>query len=416
MLGRGKGCSVANSATGTTTVAYSYRIFNSIEHVDATEWQRVRSACDGSIVMDPRFIAAVEASMKQVCKFWYIVIYDEDGAPVACTSASAITADLVDVADPGLAQIIRHVPLLFSWLRHLKIIICGLPIGGHHTLGVAKRAASPQILPVLDTVLCDLATEANADAIVYKEFEKGDLEWTAPLLALGYRRIPTPPTHYFRPLFDDFAQYCAALKKHYRKQINRSRRKLNHPGLDLIVVTDPKEIVRAYTSEVHSLYHQMADRAAIRLEVLPIEFLHQAALRLDGQIELIVIRKDARIVAFACCLHAQSTYYTMYGGLDYRLNDEFDLYFNLVYALLDRGLQKRVSIIVFGIGADAVKSRIGCYSERLYVFAKGRGPLMSLIIRAAGNFLIAQKPATTRFNIFKNKSPQDSRESGQSTT
>jgi hypothetical protein len=403
MLGRGNSSSHANSATGTMAVAYSYRIFDSIEHVDLTEWQRVRSACDGSIVMDPRFIAAVETSMRQVYKFWYIVIYDEDGAPVACTSASAITADLADFADPGLARIIRHVPLLFSRLRHLKIIICGLPIGGHHTLGIAQRSASPQILPVLDSVLCDLASKANADAIVYKEFEKGDLEWTGPLLTLGYRRIATPPTHYFRPLFDDFAQYCAALKNHYRWKIKRSRRKLSHPGFELAVLTDPQEIVRAYTSEVHALYHQMADRAAFRLEVLPIEFLHQAALRLDGHVELIAIRKDGRIVAFACCLHAQSTYYTMYGGIDYQLNREFDLYFNLLYALLARGLQKRVSMIVFGIGADTVKSRIGCYSEQLYVFAKGCGPLMSFIIRTAGNFLIAQKPAAARFRIFRDE-------------
>jgi len=384
-------------------VAYSYRIFNSIEHVDLTEWQRVRSACDGSIVMDPRFIAAVETSMKQVHKFWYIVVYDEVGAPVACTSVSAITADLVDFADPGLTRIIRYMPWLFSWLRHLKILICGLPVStGYHTLALAQRSASPQILPLLDTVICDLATEANADAIVYKEFEKGDLEWTEPLLALGYRRIPTPPTHYFRPLFDDFAQYCAALKRHYRRQINRSRRKLSHPGLELTVVTDPEEIVRAYTSEVHALYHQMADRAAIRLEVLPIEFLHQAAMRLNGHVELIAIRKDARIVAFGWCLHAQSTYYTMYAGLDYQLNGEFDLYFNLVYASLDRALQKRVSMIVFGIGADTFKARLGCYSEPLYVFAKGHRPLMSFIVRAAGNFLIAQKPVTTPFNVFKN--------------
>jgi predicted N-acyltransferase len=217
-------------------------------------------------------------------------------------------------------------------------------------------------------------------------------------------------------LFDDFAQYCAALRKRYRQQINRSRRKLRRRGLELMVLSDPEDILRAYTSEVQALYHQMADRAAIRLEVLPLEFLHQAALRLEGHIELIAIRKDAQIVAFACCLHAQSTYYTMYGGLDYRLNHEFDLYFNLVYALLDRGLQKRVSIIVFGIGADAVKSRIGCYSERLYVFAKGRKPLMSLFIRAAGNFLIAQKSATARFNIFKNKSSQEIQRDRRSIT
>src|SRR5216683_6092230 len=105
-------------------VAYSYRIFNSIEHVDLTEWQQVRSACNGSIFMDPRFIAAVEVSMKEVHKFWYIVIYDEGGAPVACTSASAMTLDVADFADPGLARIIRHTPLLFSRLRHWRLLIC----------------------------------------------------------------------------------------------------------------------------------------------------------------------------------------------------------------------------------------------------------------------------------------------------
>ena len=95
----------------------------------------------------------------------------------------------------------------------------------------------------------------------------------------------------------------------------------------------------------------------MKLEVLPIEFLHQLTLRLNGQIELLAIRKDARIVAFASCLHAQSSYYTMYGGLDYHLNHKFDLYFNLVYALLDRGLQKRASTIVFGMGADAAQDQ-----------------------------------------------------------
>jgi len=99
-------------------VAYSWRIFNSIEHTDVTEWQRVRSASDASIATDPRFLAAVEISMKQVEKFWYVVLYDENGAPVACTSVSAMTVDLVDFADPALARIIRLTPLKFSRLRH----------------------------------------------------------------------------------------------------------------------------------------------------------------------------------------------------------------------------------------------------------------------------------------------------------
>src|SRR5262249_23722576 len=70
-------------AVVTAAGAYSHRIFDSIAQVDATEWQRVRSACDASIATDPRFLAAVEASMKEGEQFWYIVVYDETGAPAA---------------------------------------------------------------------------------------------------------------------------------------------------------------------------------------------------------------------------------------------------------------------------------------------------------------------------------------------
>lgn len=383
-------------------MAYSYRIFDSIEQVDLTEWQRIRASCNASIFTDPRFIAALEVSMKHLEKFWHIVVHDDGGAPVACTSVSTMTVDLVDLADPGLASVIRHAPLLSSRLRHWKLLIGGLPVGtGHNTLAIAQRSASAQLLPVLDRVICDLATEAQADAIAYKEFGQGDLAWTAPLLDLGYRRIPTPPMHFFRPEFEDFSQYCAALKSHYRQQINRSKRKLKDGGLDIVVLSDPEEILRAYTPEIHALYRQMVDRATTKLEVLPIEFLRQLTSRLRGHVELLAIRKEARIVAFGWNIHTPSSYHAMYGGLDYRLNHEFDLYFNLIYAMLDCALAKRVSRIEVGLGGDAFKAKLGCHSEPLYVFAKGCGPLMSLIVRAAGHLLIARKPAAPSFNILR---------------
>ena len=399
-------------------MAYNYRIFDSIEQVDIAAWQGAQPAGNSSIFMDPRFLAAVEVGMKQVHKFWYIVLHEE-GVPVACTSASAMTVDLVDFADPRLARIVRRMPLLFSRLRHLKLLICGLPIGtGSHTLALAQRSASPGILPVLDGIIRDLAIEAKADAIIYKEFGKGDLDWTAPLLKLGYSRIPTPPAHFFTSVFEDFAQYCAALRNHYRWQIRRSRHKLKEAGLEIAVLSDPEEILRAYTPDVHALYHQTLERAAVRVEVIPIEFLHQLTLRLKGQVELITILKDRRIVAFGWCLCTRSSYHTMYMGLDYQLNRNFDLYFNLLYALLERGLQKRVSTIVFGISSDTFKAKLGCYSEPLYVFVKGRGAWIAFILRAAGSLLIARKPAasTAPFNIFKNKVAENSRDGGPTRT
>jgi hypothetical protein len=93
----------------------------------------------------------------------------------------------------------------------------------------------------------------------------------------------------------------------------------------------------------------------------------------------------------------------LYGGLDYRLNAELDLYFNMVYAALDRALRKGVSTIHVGQTANAFKARLGCDSEPLYAFTKGLGPLMSRIVRYGSALLVAQLPTVPKFDIFKSE-------------
>jgi len=381
---------------------YTNRVFNSIDEVDLTAWERVRSESGGSIFMDPRFIASVETSMKEDCRFWYVIVYDGNGRPAACACLTAMTIDLADLADPRLAWIIRRTPRLLTRFRKLKLFICGLPGSpGEKSLALTSLSSSENIFAVLDAVIRDLANETRSDAIVYKEFGNGDLEWTRPLLALGYRRIPTPPMHFFKPSFGDFDEYRAALKTRYRQQVNRSIRKLKAPGIRQDILTDSKEISRLYTAHVHDLYCQMAAKAEAKLEILPIEFFRQLTSRLEGDVELLVISKDSRIVAFGWCLHAGSSYHLLFAGLDYQLNEELDLYFNLMYAGLDRALRKRVSTIHVGQSADAFKARIGCYSEPLYVLAKGLTPLLALLVRFAGHLLVVQKPVIPPSDIFR---------------
>ena len=381
---------------------YTNRVFNSIGEVDLTAWERVRSESGGSIFMDPRFIASAETSMKEDCRFWYVIVYDGNGRPAACACLTVMTIDLADLADPRLASIIRRLPRLLTRFRKLKLFICGLPGSpGEKSLALTSLSSSEDTLAVLDAVIRDLANETRSDAIVYKEFGNGDLEWTRPLLTLGYRRISTPPMHFFKPSFQDFDEYRAALKTRYRQQVNRSIRKLKAPGIRQEILTDPKEISRLYTAQVHDLYCQMAAKAEAKLEILPIDFFRQLTSRLEGDVDLLVISKDSRIVAFGWCLHAGSSYHLLFAGLDYQLNEELDLYFNLMYAGLDRALRKRVSTIHVGQSADAFKARIGCYSEPLYVLAKGLTPLMALLVRFAGNLLVVQKPVIPPSDIFR---------------
>ena len=385
-------------------MGYTFRVFDCIDEIDRKDWQYLRSACGGSIFLDPCFMTAVEVGMKHSHRFWYVIFYENKDLPVACTSLCATEVDLANFADPGLAWSIRRIPGVSSsrLLRRMKLLICGLPLMvGQNTLALTAPSTSPQILPLLDEIVRGLASELKIDTIVYKEFRRCELEWTSPLSSLGYRRVPLPPIQLFRPLFRDLEHYCAALKSRYRKQINRSIRKLKQAGVEISILTDPEQILSIYTPEAHSLYDQMLEKAKFKFEALSIDFFRELTLRLGDQINLILFVKDARIIALGWCLHAGSACHLLYAGIDYKLNAELDLYFNLIYAALDYALKKQVSSIEVGMTANSFKAKLGCYSEPLYAFIKGVSPLMSLMVHYAGSLLAGQMPEIPAFNIFK---------------
>jgi predicted N-acyltransferase len=393
-------------------MSYSYRVFDSIDEVDRVAWQRVCVESSASIFMDARFVAAVETSMKPGCRFWYVVIYD-DGRPVACAGLSTMAVNLAELADPRLAWVLKHIPVL-SKLQKLNVLFCSLPGSpGEKSLALTRPEESAQILSVLDGIMHDLAKQNGTDVIVYKEFRDSDLPWMNPLLAAGYRRIPSPAMHVFAYRFADFRQYCAALKTRYRQQINRSTRKLEKGGIAPSVLSDTKEILERYTPEVHALYQQMVAKSDVKLEILPIEYFRQIALELGSQADLITLVKDSKIIAFGWALRDGSTYHLTYAGVDYSLNHEFDLYFNLMYAGLDRALRDGFTTINVGQTAAAFKARIGCDNAPVYVFAKGLGRVMSRLFYYGSSLLLIQKPADPPLHVFKSDNASDSAQGRQ---
>jgi predicted N-acyltransferase len=221
------------------------------------------------------------------------------------------------------------------------------------------------------------------------------------LLDFGYRRVATPPMHSFSARFQDFDDYCAGLRSNYRRQVMRSIEKFRQCQVHLTVLADAQQIVLLYTPEVHNLYYQVVDNADLRFERLSIDFFRQLASRLEGHVELILFSQGERIIGFVWGLEAASIYYLLYMGFDHELSADLDLYFNMVYAALAHALGKRVAKIQVGQAAGTFKARLGCHSEPLYMFIKGRGAFLSFFVRYGSHLLIAQEPAIPAFNVFK---------------
>ena len=278
------------SPSETLTGPFTCKVFNSIDDVDLEAWRRVCAEAGASVFLDPRFIAAVETGMKPDCRFWYAIVYSGDGRPAACACLTATFINLLDFTDPRVAWIIRRGPNFLSRFKRLKVLFCSLPGSpGEKSIAFASKAASAPALAALDAVMDRLAAENGSDAIIYKEFTADDLETMQPLLAHGYRRVEIPPMHCLEPSFENFAQYCAALRANYRMQITRSTKKLRNSGIEPVVFTDPQDILRVYTPDVHAMYCEMVGKSDLKVEVLPIEYYRQLTLRLAGQIELVAL-------------------------------------------------------------------------------------------------------------------------------
>jgi Acetyltransferase (GNAT) domain len=382
-------------------MAYWCRLYNSIDLVDSLDWKRVASGCGDPIFSDRRFIAAVEAGMHRGCAFRHLIVYDGRSA-VACTSLTILTIDTVHILPAKLASILRRFPRTFSKLRNLNVLLCGLPVdAGQHCLALASRNPSRDILSTIDEAVCKSAEETRPDVIIYKDFGSDDLNWVGSLRERGYQQISLPVMNVFTASFRDFEQYRAALRSHYRYKINRSLRKLKASGLQITILTDPDKIVEFYTHEVHDLYYQVLAKAKVKFETLPIEFFHELAVRLKGDVHLVALLLGPRPVAFGWCLRAGRTYHLLYAGLDYELNADVDLYFNLMYAWLDCGLRSGASRIEVGQTADDFKARLGCHPRPLYGFAKGLGPFMSVLVRIGAAFLSLSEPEHPAYNVFK---------------
>jgi predicted N-acyltransferase len=382
--------------------AYTIRLFDSASDIERSAWEALCASTGATVFMDLRFVTAVEAALKSSCRFWFAIVYDDELRPAACAGFTAMTVDFTDFGDRRVTWIVKYAPFLKRF-RNMRMLFCSLPGSpGDRSLVISPEADSEKVLTLLDREMLRLAAECNADAVILKEFSPDDLAPTKPLLGLGYQRVEIPAMHLLDPAFGKtFAEYCAALRTRYRQQVNKSTRKLKNSGIVSTVLADPEEILRRYTRDTHAMYEEMTRKSDLRIEVLPYEYFRELVHHLNGRMELVSLIKDDGIVAFGWCCRDEVTYHMMYAGIDYRLNKDFDLYFNLMYAGFDRALRTGVSRIHVGQTATVFKARMGCFHEPRYVYTKGVGFFMSWLFRLGSSLLVIKKPSNPPADIFK---------------
>jgi predicted N-acyltransferase len=382
-------------------MSYCASLYSTVGEVPAGDWD---SLCTdpSDPFMDRRLLAAVEKSMSADGRFFYVIIRDGDGRPMASAATCSYRIDGGILTGTRVKRFLHFMRRWWPNYMRLKILFCGLPLSaGQKHFKIHPEADPALAIRALADVLRSLARQERAWIVVAKEFDESDREQLDLLRDHGYLLADSLPMNHFDPRFSDLDDYCRALRSHYRYQIKTPLRKFDAAGLAVEELVEPQEILTIYSDELHRLYEAVVERAEHKLETLPAEFFRELVRQLAGEVSLSVIRQRQRIVGIGWGLLRGGVYRSLFVGLDYSLNSDTHLYFNSMLREIDRALRKGVTDIFVGQTADTFKARIGCHQQPRYIYLKASNRLLQWILRRTARFIFPRPPAPPSYDMFK---------------
>jgi predicted N-acyltransferase len=245
-----------------------------------------------------------------------------------------------------------------------------------------------------------LARVHRARLIVFKELNAADRTQFQGLGELGYIDGEVPPSHLLERGFISFDDYCAQLQSGYRRQVRASQRKFAK-GKFQVSFLNGEQIAAAYTKQMHELYLAVWRRAKYRLEIFPGEFFRECARKFGARASMTVITKDDRPVAFAFGLTEGRIYHNLYVGIDYAMNNDADLYFNLYYLDINQAMRRGATTLHLGQTSDEFKARLGCRQEPLWFKVRATNRMLHRLLSLFARFVFPPVFRVGERNVFR---------------
>jgi hypothetical protein len=372
---------------------YNFEVYDSIRQADWGEWNSLRDAASDPF-MDPRFIEAVENALGNDCRFRHVVVRDAQRRPMAIACLSSYSIGGASLAKGPLRKVMAALERAVPWVFRSKLILGGLPISaGQSHLRFAPEADRAAVLRCLDRVARQFASREWARLILFKEIDPVGCADLGPLAALGYRRADSFPMNQVEPGCRDFDDYLSRFTSKKRRPVRRSQRKFEDAGLRAVHLFGRDGVAELYTDQVHRLYEAVVSRSAVQFEHLPPEFPRELARKMPDNTLFTFVYRGEEIVGFSMSLVSDTTFHGMVLGVDYDVNAEAEVYFNLLYHSIDQAFRHGARDICIGQTTDALKhDKLGCYQSPLSIYVKGGRWTMRAVLAAGFSWFFPPRP------------------------
>lgn len=345
-----------------------------------------------------RLIRAVEDARVEDSRFWYLLFEDDDRL-VATAALSAFTVSLDLFLGKVFQRIAGFIRRGFPRFLRIDVLFCGLPASfGQSNLFFFAGVDPQPVLALLVEEMEILSREHGLRFLSVKEFKESELPQAQDLERLGFFRGHSIPYVSMEIRWQSFEDYLASLRHPYRRHIRRSLAKMGmdrpqiHP-FSPESLADPHPRLVLGGPEILSpgrffqLYLHVMARTETQLEILNEAFFERLWIELGPDLRILAAVGQGEVLAAALLLETGDTLNFMLVGLPEAPETPWDLYFNLLYAILDQAILQGCRRLNLGQTAYWGKQQIGGLPEEEFLFFKAANPRLHAVLRVLRGIL-----------------------------
>ena len=367
-------------------------VVDSIAQIAAAPWNGLVSRDEPQLRHD--FLCAAEKS--GVIRNPRYITIERNGELVAVAATSNLPVDLLTLAAPNLqslAKKIRRGPLR-NFLM-LEAVACGPVI----TNCRPNLYISPALTGAMRAEVCAALIEAIDD------LPGGDLRvfFEHPLESAddlqnafgenGYVRALSLPGTRLEIRWPDFEAYTAGMRKFYRRAVRHDQKA--GAALEFCIERDFGHLA----PEVHRLYLNVLARANTGFEELTEAFFREMGACADARLVTARLKSTGELIGVELLLLGESGMQDLYTGINYDYNEQYHLYFNLIYPGIALACEGGFKRLVTGQTSYKFKSRLGVETFELFVFLKHRNPIINAVLHRT-HPLFCPATETFRHHVF----------------
>lgn len=371
------------------------------EKIDTIKQLWDQLAPKDNLFLQSDYLTVLEKSPANHLGFRYGILYNEDkpkGIVYMQTywvrMEDSINKDKASKAKGFLKNIGGKIRNWFIKKAVFNVIICGnVLLTGRHGYYFGEDTDS-HIAADLAQQALDISSQLlekkegkKTHIQMFKDFPCKDRESEiSPVMKKAtYHSYGIQPAMYMRLPNDwkSFEDYLNEMHSKYRVRARRAAKK----GEELEKRELSLSEVEQFNKEIYNLYLGIANNVGFNAFTLHPEYFLELKKKFGNKLKIIGYFFEGKLVAFFSAIINGKTLEAHFLGVNHELNREFQVYLNILYAIIDMAIYHKMQMINFARTALEIKSSVGAVPCDLNIYVRHRNRISSSVMKFIFEYL-----------------------------